>query len=79
MSLNNLQPAKGSNKTSVKDLVEVKVLEKVVPQQKVIKVLNQDLDILEKLVLKVDRCHFKEGFQSLVSTTLIELNIKPLM
>ena len=48
MSLNNLKPAKGSNKTSGKRLVEVKVLEKGVPQQKVIKVLNQDLDIQER-------------------------------
>jgi len=66
MSLNNLKPALGSNKNSGKGLEEVKVLVKVELQLEVIKGLNQDQDIQERLVLRADKCLYKEGCQNLV-------------
>ena len=44
MDLSNLKPAKGSINKIVKELVEVKDLEKVVQLQEVTKVLNLDQD-----------------------------------
>jgi hypothetical protein len=68
MNLNNIQPAAGSTFNS-KELVEDKVVEKVVLQQKVTKVKKLELVILRKSVLKVVRCLYKEDYLNSDSKT----------
>ena len=48
-----------------KELLEEKDREKVELQLEVIKAKNQDQDIQKKLVLREDKCHFKEEFPSM--------------
>ena len=54
---------------------EEKVLKKEVPQQEGIREQNLGQDILKKVVLKVASNLFKEEFQNLGSTILIEKNL----
>ena len=71
MDLSNLKPAKVQLIKIGKELEEGKVPERVELLQEVIKVQSQDLDIQKNLDLRVDRCHYREEFQSLVLKILI--------
>ena len=69
MSLNNLKPAEGSVKSKEKELVEDKDLVKVVQLQEVTTEQNLVQVILERLVLKVVKCPYKDVYLNLVSQT----------
>ena len=63
MKLHTLKPAKGSTKKG-KRIARGQGSGVEVPQQEVTKELSQGLVILERLALKVDKCHYKEEFQN---------------
>ena len=65
MNLSNLKPAEGSTKTR-KRIGRGTGSGLVVLLQEVIKELNQDLDTLRKLALKVVRCLFNVEYLNLV-------------
>ena len=76
MSLNNLKPAKGSNKTAGKRLGRGQGSGKgVVHLQKDIKGLSLDQVTQEKSVLRAVKCPFKEESQNFGLKILIGLSI----
>ena len=75
MDLSNLTPAKGSVKNK-KESLEVKALKKEALRHVDTKEQNLVLVILERLVLKVVKCHFREEFPNLDLPILIEKNIE---